>query len=137
MGDDGRQAPQDTCEDLHEEEVFAEEMAPAQPESLRLDRRDLRSILEAIRVTDPRLNEFLESVKRKEESTSRKRKAAPPPSFRKQEAAWPPAFRSFQYETEGPSSFPSYDSRFKTHHGYQPYFERNRMRRQEYSPPHR
>ncbi|CAJ0597675.1 unnamed protein product [Cylicocyclus nassatus] len=162
MGDDGRQPPQDTYEDLHEEEVFAEEMAPAQPESIRLDRRDLRSTLDAIRsenqfpstpsaptfkregyarqhdfnlsivrklvplqdcqevgavissviqdltvrnetlkiadghpgvfqfldnknkseslrVTDPRLSEFLESVKPKEESTSRKRKAVPPP----------------------------------------------------------
>ncbi|CAJ0597131.1 unnamed protein product [Cylicocyclus nassatus] len=95
MGDDGRQSPQDTY-DLHKEDVFAEEMAPAQPESIRLDRRDLRSILDAIRGTDSRLSEFLESVKPKEESTLRKRKAALPPPFRKREAAWSPASRSFQ-----------------------------------------
>ncbi|CAJ0602602.1 unnamed protein product [Cylicocyclus nassatus] len=48
MGDDGNQQPEDTYEDLREEEVFAEEMAPAQPESIPLHRRDLRSILDAI-----------------------------------------------------------------------------------------
>ncbi|CAJ0594634.1 unnamed protein product [Cylicocyclus nassatus] len=49
MGDDGRQSPQDTYEELHEEEVFAEKMASGQSESIPLDRRDLRSVLDAIR----------------------------------------------------------------------------------------
>ncbi|VDN30029.1 unnamed protein product [Cylicostephanus goldi] len=49
MGDDGRQPPQDTYEELRKKEVFAGELAPAQHESFRLDRRDLRSILDAIR----------------------------------------------------------------------------------------
>ncbi|CAJ0602804.1 unnamed protein product [Cylicocyclus nassatus] len=185
--DDDDQHQQEDLERIREEVIYAEEVDQPRIESIRLDKRDLECILQAVRklmplqnsegvgsiiasvvqdltvrndtlkiadehpgvfqfldiksksdslkVTDPRLSEFLEAVKPKEESTTRKRKLGQPAApFRKREAAWPPASRHPDlFSFEGPSS---YDARFNTSYGYPSSSDRSRYRR-KFSPPRR
>ncbi|EYB84154.1 hypothetical protein Y032_0322g2444 [Ancylostoma ceylanicum] len=100
---------------------------------------DNKNKSELLKTTDPRLSEFLETIKKKDEDTSRERKLPPPSApFRKREAAWPPASLMFQNSFEAQQQGIPFDPRQQ--YGLQPYIDysrRNQYRRRDPSPARR
>ncbi|RCN42513.1 zinc knuckle [Ancylostoma caninum] len=99
---------------------------------------DNKNKSELLKTTDPRLSEFLETIKKKDDETTRKRKMPPTSApFRKREAAWPPASLMFQNSFEAQQGFP-FDPRQQ--YGFQPYSDnsrRSQFRRRDPSPARR